>query len=139
MKTTIFAYLPLCLLGLLTLNGCDYVNSAIPVNEPKIVIPAGFTVKIAGKKALIHGFDNCSGEQDNQTVKLSDIVASEDNNCVVIDKGRSSVPVMVYLPGGSIKERWTIVRVKSGSSMLTSMIRPDGTLVEPANYPAVYN
>jgi len=139
MKTKTIAYLPLCLLELLTLNGCDYVNSAIPANESKIIMPAGFAVNISGQKALIHGFDNCTGEQDNQTMNLSDISKRENHNCVVIDKGSLSVPVMVYLPGGGIMEKWTVVREKKGSSTLTTMIRPDGTLVQPAHYPVIYN
>lgn len=123
-------------LTILVLSGCDAATSEIARSDPTIVLPAGFQIEVAGRDIPVQGFDECP-KQDGFMAKLMGSAHDETGrNCIVLDKNRTEVLVLVALPTGSVKESWSIVRdtVKtSGKSYpRTSLRRPDGSFVIPA-------
>ncbi|KYE68799.1 hypothetical protein [Salmonella enterica] len=136
MFKNIFSLLCLAVASSLTLTACDVVDAAydetLNDNAPEIVIAGGFKIDIQGNAVPVEGYDNCS---------LNNLQGSFDtdkSNCIVLDRTRKKVPVLVHLSSGPVKEEWKIEhqveKTKSGKNFIqTRMIRPDGNFVVPAS------
>ncbi|RCZ10507.1 hypothetical protein DTM06_27415 [Escherichia coli] len=120
----------------LTLTACDVVDAAydetLNDNAPEIVIAGGFKIDIQGNAVPVEGYDNCSLNT------LQGSFDTDKSNCIVLDRTRKKVPVLVHLSSGPVKEEWKIEhqveKTKSGKNFIqTRMIRPDGNFVVPAS------
>ncbi|WP_225987997.1 MULTISPECIES: hypothetical protein [Enterobacteriaceae] len=131
-----FSLLCLAVASSLTLTACDVVDAAydetLNDNAPEIVIAGGFKIDIQGNAVPVEGYDNCSLNT------LQGSVDTDKSNCIVLDRTRKKVPVLVHLSSGPVKEEWKIEhqveKTKSGKNFIqTRMIRPDGNFVVPAS------
>ncbi|MCG0456646.1 hypothetical protein L6R44_11065 [Enterobacter cloacae complex sp. ECC445] len=122
--------------SLLTLSSCDAYEAAydetLNDNAPQIVIAGGFKMDIQGNSVPVEGFDKCTQST------IQGIVGHEKSNCIVLDKIRKNVPVLVHWSSGPLKEEWKIEhlvnKTNNGRSyVLTRLIRPDGKFVVPAS------
>ncbi len=123
--------------GIVTYSYCLRVNLMLPYDEtlnnaPEIVIAGGFKIDIQGNAVPVEGYDNCSLNT------LQGSFDTDKSNCIVLDRTRKKVPVLVHLSSGPVKEEWKIEhqveKTKSGKNFIqTRMIRPDGNFVVPAS------
>jgi hypothetical protein len=133
----IYAFLLVTAMGL---SGCtdvaNYFSKMAIANLPASVLPPGFLVEIAGKPIPIQGFDKCSSHDPAMTAIFGPAPNSGENTCILLNKERTKVPVLVALPSGLAREEWRIVR-DSGVSETgrhyyrITLRRPDGSLVIP--------
>lgn len=87
---------------------------------------------IQGNSVPVEGFDKCTQSTIQGTV------GHEKSNCIVLDKKRKNVPVLVHWSSGPLKEEWKIEhlvkKTNNGRSyVITRLIRPDGKFVVPAS------
>jgi hypothetical protein len=125
----------------MNLTGCDAATDNIAeilsANEPTIVIPEGFQIDISGRSVPVQGFDECP-KQDKTMSQLFGPSSNEgQSTCIVLAKDRDSVPVSIFLPTGTVREEWNIIRnsekTENGKPYTrTSLRRPDGSFVIPA-------
>lgn len=99
-----FSLLCLAVASSLTLTACDVVDAAydetLNDNAPEIVIAGGFKIDIQGNAVPVEGYDNCSLNT------LQGSVDTDKSNCIVLDRTRKKVPVLVHLSSGPVKEEW---------------------------------
>jgi len=123
------------------LAGCDsaihQAAELAAVNEPTLVIGPSYQINVDGRVGLVQGFDTCP-RSDPVMVKLFGPAPTDGmTTCVVLSKDRTTVPVLIALSTGTVREDWDIVRdtrkLKDGHTYTrTSLRRPDGSWVIPA-------
>jgi cyanophycinase-like exopeptidase len=82
---------------------------------------ASFVILLSGSEDCLVG--------DRDVVNLGGVAAEGSRSCIVIKPTTKTVPVLIGLPKGAIRENWGVVR--SGDKALLQ--RPDGSYVEYAN------
>lgn len=117
------------------LSGCDQARD---IGETTLVFTPGYMIDVDGQDVAIAGFDDCPRQSALMTRVFGPAPNDGGMDCIVLSEDRSAVSVRLFLPGGSVIEKWEIIR-ETGSSeggrfyKRTALKRPDGTLVVPAS------
>ncbi|WP_152680079.1 hypothetical protein [Pectobacterium atrosepticum] len=122
------------------LTGCDAAKNELEAlavnNETTIVIPKGFQIEVAGRSVPIQGFDRCPEHQGIMSKLFGSASDERESSCIVLHKDRASVPVLLLLPSGAVREDWGVIRAEGVTrgwhSSITSLQRPDGSPVVPS-------
>lgn len=130
------------------LSGCDqardigeYTVGAYDMpssTSTTLVFTPGYMIDVDGQDVSIAGFDDCPRQSALMTRVFGPAPNDGGMDCIVLSEDRSAVSVRLFLPGGSVIEKWNIIR-ETGSSeggrfyKRTALKRPDGTPVVPAS------
>lgn len=118
-----------------------YYEAAKP-SSPAVVISPGYKVllvkheqsikaPVEGETVLISGFDECPKQDRVMEFLFGPSPDEGRNDCIVLDKARSSIPVQVaYVHAQRVAvEQWKIHREETATGERTSLVPPSGDLV----------
>lgn len=132
------------------LTGCERVGEQVAgfyyktakLSSPAVVISPGYKVllvnreqsmktPVEGETVLISGFDECPKQDRVMEFLFGPSPDEGRNDCIVLDKTRSSLPVQVaYVDARRVAvEQWKIHREETATGERTSLVPPSGDLV----------
>ena len=120
----------------IALSGCDriaglYVSQAMQ-QSPTTVISPGYKVLIKGELVPIFGNDKCPTQGGLMPMLFGEEPLEEQSNCLVLDKGKTSITVLVGYKSGLVTEQWVIRRQETRMGEREFLLRSDGEMVRAA-------
>lgn len=120
----------------IALSGCDRIaglyTSQARLQAPTTVIAPGYKVLVKGELVPIFGNDECPTQGGLMPMLFGEEPLEGQGNCLVLDKSKTSINVLVGYKSGLTKEQWVIRRQQSLMGERLFLLRPDGERVRAA-------